>query len=193
MAERKPYRLPQAVIPERYELTLAPDLVHWTFTGEERISVDVREAVREIVVNAAELELHAAALNVSAGKVLQASVRLDAGNEQATLGFDEILAPGRYQLDIKFSGILNDKLHGFYRSTYRDTNGEEKRRASTQFESPRPSRAFPCWDEPAFKAVYQITLIVDENLAAISNARVASETVLPDSRKKKVVFADTIK
>ena len=193
MADRKPYRLPTTVIPERYEITLAPDLFHWTFAGEETISVDVREAVCEIVVNAAELELHEASLFLAGGKVLPASVRLDAENEQAALCFAEPVPTGRNQLQIKFSGILNDKLHGFYRSTYKDLDGKEKRLASTQFESTDARRAFPCWDEPAFKAVYQVTLIVDEKLAVLSNARVTSEGPLPESGKKKIVFADTIK
>jgi puromycin-sensitive aminopeptidase len=193
MSERKSHRLPDTVIPERYELALSPDLVNWTFAGEEIISIDVREPAREIVVNAVELELHTASLHLAGGKVLPASVRLDVENEQAALSFTEIVPTGRHELHVKFSGILNDKLHGFYRSTYRDSNGEEKRLASTQFESTDARRAFPCWDEPAFKAVYQVTLIVDGKLTAISNARMTSETVLPESRKKKVVFADTIK
>jgi puromycin-sensitive aminopeptidase len=193
MAERKPYRLPMAVIPERYELTLAPDLANWTFIGEEKVAVDAREPVREIVLNAAELDLRAVSLRLSGGKVLQGSASLDAENEQATLNFTETVPAGRHELQIQFSGVLNDKLHGFYRSTYKNPNGEEKRLASTQFESTDARRAFPCWDEPAFKAVYQVTLIVDEKLTAISNARVVSETSLPESGKKKVVFADTIK
>ena len=193
MAERKPYRLPTTVIPERYELTLAPDLANSLFTGEEKVSIDVREPVREIVLNAAELELQAASLRLAGGKVLQGNASLDAENEQATLSFAETVPPGRHELQIRFSGILNDKLHGFYRSTYKDANGQERRLASTQFESTDARRAFPCWDEPAFKAVYGVSLIVEERLTAISNARVTRETALPESGKKKVAFADTIK
>ena len=96
-------------------------------------------------------------------------------------------------MQIQFSGILNDKLHGFYRSTYKDADGQDKPLASTQFESTDARRAFPCWDEPAFKAVYQVTLVVDEKLTAISNARVVRENALPGTGKKAVVFADTIK
>ena len=193
MAERKPYKLPTTVVPERYELTLAPDLANWTFTGEEKISIDVREPVREIVLNAAELELQGVELRLADGKVLPGRPSLDAENEQATLSFSEKLPAGRHELQIKFSGILNDKLHGFYRSTYKDESGQERRLASTQFESTDARRAFPCWDEPACKAVYQVTLVVDEKLTAISNARVMREKALPESGKKRVVFADTIK
>lgn len=193
MAQAKPHRLPTTIVPERYELFLAPDLVNWTFSGKEKISVHVIEPMREIVLNAAELDLRAVCLRRAGGEVLQGSARLDAENEQAALTFGAPVPAGRHELEIEFSGVLNDKLHGFYRSTYKDSHGEEKRLASTQFESTDARRAFPCWDEPAFKAVYQVTLLVDEKLTAISNARVVGETALPESGKKKVVFADTIK
>ncbi|MGH7853563.1 MAG: M1 family metallopeptidase [Candidatus Binatia bacterium] len=185
--------MPTTVIPERYELSLAPDLANWTFIGEEKVSINVHEPVREIVLNAAELELQGVSLRLAGGEVLQGNSSLDAENEQATLSFSDAVPAGRHELQIRFAGILNDKLHGFYRSTYKDANGQEKRLASTQFESTDARRAFPCWDEPAFKAVYQVTLVVDEKLTAISNARVVREAALPESGKKSVVFADTMK
>lgn len=193
MSERKPYRLPTTVTPERYELKLVPDLANWTFAGEEKVALDVHESVREIVLNAAEIEFHAISLRCPDGKVLQGSARFDPENEQATLDFKEPVPPGRSELQIRFSGVLNDKLHGFYRSTYKNSEGQDKRLASTQFESTDARRAFPCWDEPAFKAVFQVTLLVDEGLTAISNARTMRETVLPDTGKMEFVFADSMK
>jgi puromycin-sensitive aminopeptidase len=193
MAQAKPYRLPTTIVPERYELFLAPDLLNWTFSGKEKITLSVTEPAQAIFLNAAELDLGAVRLRCGSGKTLQGSVQLDVENEQAALSFGETVPVGRHELDIEFSGILNDKLHGFYRSTYKDSGGREKRLASTQFESTDARRAFPCWDEPAFKAVYQVTLLIDSHLTAISNARIVGETVLPESGKKQVVFADTIK
>src|SRR5882724_11015254 len=192
MSVEKPYRLPTTVTPERYELKLTPDLTTWTFTGGERISIHVHEPVREIILNAAELELHAVSLQTADGKVREGHVNLDAENERATLSFAEPVPAGGGDLQIQFSGILNDKLHGFYRSTYKGADGQDKPLASTQFESTDARRAFPCWDEPAFKAVYQVTLVVDEKLTAISNARVVRENALPGN-KKAVVFADSMK
>jgi puromycin-sensitive aminopeptidase len=192
MSAEKPYRLPTNVTPERYELKLTPDLTTWTFSGDERISIHVHEPVRKIILNAAELELHAVSLKTADGKVREGHVNLDAENEQATLSFAEPVPVGRADLQIQFSGILNDKLHGFYRSTYKGADGQDKPLASTQFESTDARRAFPCWDEPAFKAVYQVTLVVDEKLTAISNARVVRENALPGN-KKAVVFADSMK
>src|SRR5262249_46792172 len=193
MPEKKPHRLPTTVLPERYEIRLTPDLAAATFAGEERVSIQVLEPVRQIVLNAAELEIQAVSATSADGTLIKGAVTLDADNEQATLSFPELMTPGQRELQIKFSGILNDKLHGFYRSIYKDADGRERPLASTQFESTDARRAFPCWDEPAVKAVYQVTLVIDEHLTAISNARTVREIVLPGTGKKEVVFADTIK
>jgi puromycin-sensitive aminopeptidase len=99
---------------------------------------------------------------------------------------------GQWKLHIEFRGILNDKLHGFYRSHYTDAAGKGHTVATTQFESTDARRAFPCWDEPALKAVYKVTLVIDQNLVAVSNAGI--EQVRPlASGQKEVVFKDTIK
>ena len=193
MSEEKPYRLPTNVVPERYEIKLTPDLSTARFAGEEKVSIQVIQPVRQIIVNAAELEFQAVFIKGLGGKLVQGNVALDSENEQAAFNFPEILNPGRWELQITFSGILNDKLHGFYRSTYKDPNGQEKTLASTQFESTDARRAFPCWDEPAFKAIFQVTLVVDDKLTAISNARAIRQTPLPGTTKKEVVFADTMK
>ena len=193
MPEQKAYRLPTTVFPERYEIKLTPDLSTATFTGEEKVLIQIIEPVRQIIVNVAELEFQAVSIKGPGGKVVRGNAALDIENEQATFNFPETLNPGRWELQITYSGILNDKLHGFYRSTYKDPDGREKTLASTQFESTDARRAFPCWDEPASKAVFQVTLVVDQSLTAISNARVLRETPLSGTGKKEVVFADTIK
>lgn len=193
MTASEPFRLPSSVTPERYEIRLVPNLAAATFAGAETVSIQVHEPVRQIRLNAAELELQAASVRNAEGKTFAATVSLDGDNEQAMLDFTEPLSPGQWQLYIEFSGILNDKLHGFYRSTYKDSQGREKPLASTQFESTDARRAFPCWDEPAFKAVFQVTLAVERGLTAISNASVVRETLLPDGASKEVVFADTIR
>jgi puromycin-sensitive aminopeptidase len=193
MAKQKPYRLPTTVAPERYEIRLTPDLSRATFAGEEKVLIQILEPVRQITVNAAELDFQAVSVRRADGKVVRGDAALDNENEQAMLEFPESLEPGRWELQLTFSGILNDKLHGFYRSTYKDAHGQDKTLASTQFESTDARRAFPCWDEPAFKAVFQVTLVVDEGLTAISNARILREDPLPGTRKREVVFADSIK
>src|SRR5437763_13471661 len=191
MSEQKPYRSPTTVTPERYQIRLTPDLSAARFAGEEKVLLQIQEPVREIILNAAELELKSVSIKGSSSTTVQGEAVLDTENEQATLKFAQELNPGRWELRLTFSGILNDKLHGFYRSTYKDANGKEKALASTQFESTDARRAFPCWDEPAFKAVFRVTLAIDPALAAVSNTRVVAER--REGGKKIVAFADTIK
>ena len=193
MSDQKTHRLPPTVTPERYEIRLTPDLSAARFDGEEKIVVQVHEPVRQIRLNAAELVFQAVSMQQPGGAVLPGDVTLDGDNEQAALNFHQTLAPGCWELRISFSGVLNDKLHGFYRSTYKDNDGQEKPLASTQFESTDARRAFPCWDEPAFKAVFQPTLVVDQGLTAISNTRIVGETPVLGTAKKEVVFADSIR
>ena len=191
--EEQAYKLPSSVRPGRYRLRLTPDLTAFTFVGEEMVDIEVLQPTTEIILNAAELQIYSVAVVTQNGQTITGAVTLDEINERATLTFPERLAPGSYELQLRFLGALNDKLHGFYRSTYRDTNGQDKVLASTQFESTDARRAFPCWDEPAYKAVFQTTLVIPQHLAAISNTAIVRETPLPGTGTKEVVFADTIK
>ncbi|HEX2200827.1 MAG TPA: M1 family metallopeptidase, partial [Gammaproteobacteria bacterium] len=193
LLEPTSYKLPETVRPERYEMRLTPDLNTFTFAGEETVVVTVREPVNEIVLNAVELTIHTAAIISSEGETLPGIATLDEPNERAVLRFPRRLKPGPWKLYLTFSGILNDKLHGFYRSTYQDPSGRDRILACTQFESTDARRAFPCWDEPALKAVFQTTLVIDQGLTALSNTQVVRETALPGIGKKEVGFADTIK
>jgi puromycin-sensitive aminopeptidase len=185
------YRLPASVIPDRYEIRLAPDLGNFTFDGEVTIALRVLEAVDRIVLNALDLQIDSATI-IGADKTISARATLDLSLERASLILDSAIAAGAYSLKIVFRGILNDKLHGFYRSQYKDSAGVTHTLASTQFEATDARRAFPCWDEPALKAVYAVTLVIDDNLVGISNAGTLREKRLAGG-KKEVVFRDTIK
>ncbi|MCE2487771.1 MAG: hypothetical protein J4F42_19840, partial [Desulfurellaceae bacterium] len=179
MTHTPAYQLPSQVSPQHYAIRLTPDLRAFTFDGEETVGIIVHEPVSEIVLNAIELAIHSVSVSGPDGQTLDATVSLDSEQERASFHFPQPLAPGAWTLRISFSGILNDKLHGFYRSTYTTADGQEKVLASTQFESTDARRAFPCWDEPALKAVFQVTLVIDADLTAISNAAVVRETPLP--------------
>jgi len=171
-----PYRLPLTIIPSRYELRLEPDLTSSTFKGEVLIAIKIREPVTEIHLNAAELQISQAKLERPGAAPLTASVSLDQAAERCTLTLPATLDAGEYALRLRFGGTLNDKLRGFYRSSYRDGNGTTKFLAATQFEATDARRAFPCWDEPAFKAVFATTLVIDPALNAVSNSAILSET-----------------
>ena len=120
------YRLPTTVLPRHYRLTLAPDLGLATFAGEVAIDLVIEGDTSDIVLNAAELEITSATLLPGDGSAnrIPTSITLDAIEERAVLAFDGPLATGPATLHITFTGILNDKLHGFYRSTFTDESGE---------------------------------------------------------------------
>jgi puromycin-sensitive aminopeptidase len=185
-----PYRLPRHVVPTRYDLRLEPDLKSFTFRGEETVTLTVLEATREILLNAIELSIDRAEVVGDSRRPLAAAVALDEATERCRLTFAESLAPGTWRLRVAFRGTLNDKLHGFYRSTYKDAAGNPHTLAATQFEATDARRAFPCWDEPAFKAVFATTLVIDPALVAVSNTAVTEEKV--ENGRKVVRFADTI-
>ena len=186
-----PYRLPRHAVPLRYDLRLEPNLTDARFSGEETITLAIHRATSEIVLNAIELDITAAQVAGESGPPRGATITLDETLQRCHLTFAEPLQPGTVKLRITFSGVLNDKLHGFYRSTYKDERGETHNMAATQFEATDARRAFPCWDEPDFKAVFATTLVIDPAMTAVSNSRIESETLA--GGKKAVRFADTMK
>ncbi|HEY3484744.1 MAG TPA: M1 family metallopeptidase, partial [Ilumatobacteraceae bacterium] len=182
-----PYRLPRSAMPRRYDVVLEPDIAGASFTGSVRIEIDVTtdDALDELVLNATELEIHRCAIDGD-----EASFRLEDDTQRLFVTAPQPLADGRHELEVEFTGILNDKLRGWYRSTYRDGNGTEQVIATTQMQPTDCRRAFPCWDEPDFKAVFGITLVIDPDLVAVSN----SPEIGRESRADKTVvrFGDTM-
>jgi puromycin-sensitive aminopeptidase len=174
-------RLPETVVPEHYQLALSPDLKNFTFTGDEVIDIRVKAPVDSIALNAVDLDITDAYVVDATGSRLNGTVTLDKDNEQAIIAFAGTVGKGKWQLHLSFAGKLTTRLSGFYRSTYK-ANGKDKVIASTQMEPNDARRAFPCFDEPMFKATFGVTLTVDENLTAISNGPIVSETIVPDSR-----------
>lgn len=191
MAPEADYCLGQAVVPSHYDIEIEPDLDAASFIGTVGIDVEIREVTSRIVLNAVELELHDATVVVG-DAVYSAVVSLDDESERATLTLDSELPVGAARISIGFRGALNDDLRGFYRSVYTTDEGVEKTIATTQFEATDARRAFPCWDQPDFKATYTVILIVQDGLMAVSNAaEIARETL--ESGKVKVSFAETMK
>ena len=184
------HRLSRDVLPRHYALELRPNLDEHTFTGTVAIDVEVATATDRITCNAAELVVLDAAVIVD-GERTALSASLDEAAERLVLLAPSPLAPGRARLELAFSGLLNDRLRGFYRSTLVGADGVEQTVATTQFQSTDARRAFPCFDEPDMKASFSVTLVVPEDLLAVSNGAEVSRTPLGDGTDR-VVFADTI-
>ncbi|MGB8179623.1 MAG: M1 family metallopeptidase [Acidimicrobiales bacterium] len=182
-AATNPYRLARTVVPSAYRIFLTPDLEKFTFSGRVEIDVHITETISELTLNALELELGAATVSADGTSYRSLEHRMDDTYETATFVFDRELPVGPAIVEIAFDGTLNDKLVGFYRSTYTDVNGVERVIATTQFENTDARRAFPCWDEPAFKATFQVNLTVPSDLSAYSNSPVETDTDLGNGQR----------
>jgi puromycin-sensitive aminopeptidase len=186
------WRLPYAVEPHVYRLELAPDIGRATFAGSVAIDLTLHEPATQVICNAAELTISEARLVTAAGDARVARWTFDEVAEQVTFHFDEVLSAGSATLHVRFDGVLNDRLRGFHRVEFTDPSGRHHTIATTQLQSTDARRAFPCWDEPDRKAVFETTLVVDEALAAFSNSEVVAEESLGDGRRV-VRFAPTMK
>ena len=180
-------RLPATVTPIHYTLWFAPDLQNATFRGRETINVAVTNPTTSITLNAAEIQFGDVTLT-SGGRKQTARVMLDEKQEMATLTVPQPIARGSASIDITYTGILNDKLRGFYLSK---ANG--RRYAVTQMEATDARRAFPSWDEPAYKTTFDISLMIDNGDTAISNGAQTSDRPGPEPGKHTLVFARTPK
>jgi puromycin-sensitive aminopeptidase len=184
------YRLPRAVVPSHYSLVLTPDLANGVFEGTVDIVATVATATSTISLNALDLDIHDAWVEVS-GERVALRHEIDADNERLHLQVSQPLAPGPLRIHLEFGGGLNDRLRGFYRSSFVDDDGIEQVLATTQFEATDARRAFPCWDEPDFKATFAITMVVDESLTVVSNA-LESRSTPTGNGQRRVEFATTM-
>jgi len=180
-------RLPATVAPTHYALWFAPDLQSATFRGRETIDINVLNPTTTITLNAAEIQFGAVTITAG-GRKQTARVALNEKNEMATLTVPRPLPKGAASIQITYTGILNDKLRGFYLSK---ANGRSY--AVTQMEATDARRAFPSWDEPAYKATFDVSLMIDAGDTAISNGAQVSDTPGPEAGKRTLVFARTPK
>ncbi len=180
-------RLPTTVVPEHYDLTFTVDLANERFTGVETIRVQVGAPTSRIVLHALDLRFEDA--TIVAGTALQkATVSFNKSEETATLALRRAVSRGRAEIRIRYEGVLNDKLRGFYVS-----KTSRRKYAVTQFESTDARRAFPCFDEPALKATFALTVIVDRGDTVISNGKLLSDAPGPAPAQHTLKFASSPK
>jgi aminopeptidase N len=183
-----PGKLPKEVIPSEYAIRIVPNLDNFTFAGSENVKLKVQNPVRQLVLNALELKIEAASVD---GKELPASaIKTDNEKELLTLTFPSELAAGDHALTLRFTGKINQQGQGLFYMRYQERgSGARKVMLGTQFEATDARRFFPCWDEPAFRARFQLTAVVPENWLAVSNMPVESEQKTTGG--KEVRFAAT--
>ncbi|KAJ8611907.1 hypothetical protein MRB53_037703 [Persea americana] len=185
--------LPTNVKPLHYDLTLEPHLDTFKFDGSVKIDLDVVEDTTSISLNTLELDIHSTVVYTQ-GTEISSALELSYNEDQQTTKIDlkghTIPAGTKAMVYIKFTGSLNDNMAGFYRSSYKSEDGQEKWMATTQMEPTDARRAFPCFDEPALKATFSVSLIADEKMTCLSNMDVSNEKKL-DGGKKQVSFNAT--
>lgn len=178
--------LPTNVKPLHYDVTMEPIFETFKFNGEETIEFQVNERTDFITLNTLEIEIHEAKIEDIEIK----NITFDTDKQTVTFKFDDHLQAGKTaRLYLKFTGELNDKMAGFYRAAYQE-DGKTKYLATTQMEPTDCRRAFPCYDEPAAKAKFSISLIAHKDLVCLSNQPEKETTLLGDD-KKKVSFTVT--
>jgi aminopeptidase N len=183
-----PGKLPKIAVPTHYAIELAPDMQALTADGSEVVDIDVREIAWRLQLNAANLAISDASIDDGAQ---HAEVALDPAAETATLTFPTALTKGPHKLRLAFTTKINPFGRGLFFADY-PTEAGTKRMISTQLEPADARRIFPCWDEPAFKATFALTVTVPQNFLAVSNMPIAKEEPLADGRKR-VVFPPTPK
>jgi puromycin-sensitive aminopeptidase len=165
-------RLPSHITPTRYSLTIRPDLQAWTFVAEEKISLQVGKASRNLTLHSKDLEIISGFLESGTGKTKQrveiSKISYNDTAETATLSFSGPISTGAGKLHLHFRGVISEQLRGFYKSQYQH-KGQTKHLVATQFEATDARRAFPCFDEPAHKAIFEVSVVIPNHLTAISN------------------------
>ncbi len=181
-------RLPKLAVPESYTLSFKPDFKSESFAGDETIEIRVLQPTSQIVLNAADIDFSETTIS-SRGKEQKATVAIDEKAQTSALSVAKALQPGPATLHIRYRGILSHDLRGFYLGT----NEDGQKYVVTQFESTDARRAFPSFDEPAYKATFDITVVAPKQMTVISNSQALSDSPGPGKNEHTVHFATTPK
>src|SRR2546427_10139320 len=180
------FRLPRDVRPTEYALHLEPDLDAGRFSGEVRITVRLDRARAAVTLHAADLKIERAAAEVGSREV-PVRTSLQRADEPVTRRFARPLPAGEAILRLRFAGALNQHLRGFYAA-----QADGRRYAFTQCEAADARRVLPCFDEPAFKARFQVAVTIASGHVAVSNGPVEREESAGGRGNQRIVrFART--
>lgn len=181
-----PGKLPKTVVPVHHAIELRPDIANLTLPGVETVDIEVREPTARLTLNAVNTDFAAVTVDDSAAR---ADIALDAAAETATFTFAQPLAVGPHRLRIEFTARINKFDRGFFFVDYPTDQGV-KRLLTSKLEPSDARRIFPCWDEPAFKASFALTVVVPRNHLAVGNMPVEREEPI-EPNLKRVAFAVT--
>jgi len=180
-----PTQLPRTAIPHHYAITVTPHAGRLTFDGRISIDLDVVKPTQVLVLNAAELKLASATLRpAKGGAAVPARISLDPKAETAALSFPHVLTTGAYRLAITYSGVIHTQANGLFALDYKNAEGKDARSLFTQFEAADARRFFPGWDEPDYKATFDLVARVPASTMAVGNMPAASSTALPGGLKE---------
>jgi aminopeptidase N len=185
-------QLPRGAVPMHYAIKLRPDAENMTFAGWVTIDITVTQEMPALVLNAADLSMSQATLTPKGGQPLKGKAFVEADSQTVKLDFGKPIAPGTYSLAIGYDGVINTQANGLFALDYTDNAGAAKRALFTQFEAPDARRMFPGFDEPSYKATYDLTAIVPTGQMAVSNMPVKASKDIGAGRTE-VTFGTTPK
>jgi aminopeptidase N len=166
-------QLPRTARPSHYAIELTPHAEQLSFDGKVAIDLDVLQATDKIVLQAADLSFSGARLSANKGKPQAARISVDAEAQTATFAFAQPLVPGRYTLSIDYAGKINTQANGLFALDYSTSQGQ-RRGLFTQFENSDARRFMPSWDEPNYKATFDLAVNAPSGQMVVSNMPVAS-------------------
>ena len=176
-----PGKLPKDVVPLHYDIHLQPDLEKFITTGKVDITIEIRMPVREIVLNALDMDITKAA--ITAPKTISLQPKANPEEQTVSFALPELLPPGKYTLSLQFTGHLREQAQGLFYVRYTAPAGK-KLMLCTQLEATDARRMFPCWDEPVFRASFELTVVVPKKHLAVSNMPVKNEQSLGNGLKE---------
>jgi hypothetical protein len=184
-----PGNLPKDIVPRRYSIEVRPDVGAMKTAGTETITLEVRSATNQIVLKAGGTKIEHASLKDSSGQEQSLPVRNDEEAQTIALFVPNGLNPGNYELSLEFTSSIEQSAQGLHVQNY-NLDGERKSLLATQMEPSDARRMFPCWDEPAFRASFEIACVTSTKNVVISNMPISKEASLPNG-EKRVEFAAT--
>jgi aminopeptidase N len=186
--ENTPGKLPKTVVPQHYVIHLEPNLERMSTEGAEGVEIEVLKPSRQIVLNAVETEIWNACVAHGSSRE-ELKPQFDAASQVVKFTTSTPLQPGSYTLSFSFRSKISNSPPGLFAQSY-DLRGKAESLLATQFEPAAARRAFPCWDEPSFRATFQLSVKTLKSNTAVSNMPVIAEQAFGNDQKI-VAFGQT--